>query len=284
MIVLSLWGIAQKGESWRAHSFSVKCYCHALQPVCSDADLGIAHESVLALSLLPRPMRLIIWKTFYTLVANDEGVEETCTPRCASFRRHSAPPAVTYRERVVSSEPVAGASKAQRKRQKKKEARARRAKLAADTAAADELVLMESIDKAEEERLLLGTENEPDDDVGKPRRRARNRGVRRRRLSGTKLRFHFVRPVEERPPEAIFVISDKYGEFGFARDPLLCTTALRKLLIDLDEKDWADDYVVTTTEGDCVNTGSTLGEQHVMPGARLRLSRTADDSDSCKQS
>ena len=64
-----------------------------------------------------------------------------------------------------------------------------------------------------------------------------------------RIRFHFFGPDEERPPEAIFVLKESYGEIGFAHDPRLCTTALRKLLIDINDKDWEDDYVVTTMEG-----------------------------------
>ena len=225
-----------------------------------------------------RFMRFIIWNTFFTLVADDvdDVTQESCPPRP---RRHSAPPTLTYAE----PERAVFQSKQHKHRRRRKEARARRTKDAADSAAADELVLMESIKQAEEERLLLGEHtNEPDDDDGKPRRR-KVRRERVKRKSGVRLRFRFRAPDEERPPDAIFVLKESYGEIGFTHDPSLCTTALRRLLIDINDRDWGDDYEVTTMEGQHVAIDSTLGEQNVMPGARLRLSRSAD-SDPCRQS
>ena len=223
-------------------------------------------------------MRLIIWNTFFTLVADDldDVTQESCPPRP---RRHSAPPTLTYAE----PERAVFQSKQYKHRRRRKEARARRAKDAAESAAADELVLMESIRQAEEERQLLGEyTNEPDDDDEKPQRR-RGRQMRARRQDGVRLRFHFFAPDEERPPDAIFVLKEGYGEIGFAHDPSHCTTALRRLLIDINGRDWDDDDAVTTMEGQHVAIDSTLGEQNVMPGARLRLSRPAG-SDPCRQS
>ena len=87
------------------------------------------------------------------------------------------------------------------------------------------------------------------------------------------MRLHFCGPEDARPPNAIFVLKENFGEIGFAYDPCLCTTALRQKLIELNGKNWDGDYIVTTLEGQVVPVASTLADEKVMPGACFRLCR-----------
>ena len=139
---------------------------------------------------------------------------------------------------------------------------------------------MEFIKKAEEERLLHGEINGAEDSENQRLSLEQKRGPPQ---AGAKFRLHFLGPSEEPPTDAVFVLREDYGLIGFAHDPGLCTTALRRLLIEINGKDWGDDYVVTTMEGQYVPIGSTLGEQHVTPGTCLRLTRPAE-FDPCRQS
>ena len=221
-------------------------------------------------------MRLVILNTFLTLV--DDDAEATCMARTASgrCRRHSAPATFTYPVRAVCNEPVVCISQKKRKQQKKKELRAQRTTAAAAAAADDDAVLMEAIERAKKERQLHGGENVGSGDAEPVRLRckqARGRSnLRVQQPPGTRMRFHFRGPGDVRPPNAIFVLKENYGEIGFAYDPSLCTTGLRRMLIHINGRSWNDDYVVTTLEGQIVPVASTLGEEKVMSGTRFRLS------------
>ena len=79
------------------------------------------------------------------------------------------------------------------------------------------------------------------------------------------------------------MLRDGHGEIGFEYDPRFSTTTLRCLLLGINNKDCEEGLVVATTEGRFIPVGSTLGEQGVMPGARLRLAAPSE-LDVCAQS
>ena len=79
------------------------------------------------------------------------------------------------------------------------------------------------------------------------------------------------------------MLREDYGEIGFEFDPRFSTTTLRCLLLGINNKDCEDGFAVATTDGRFIPVGSTLGEQGVMPGARMRLA-SPDELDLCAQS
>ena len=100
-------------------------------------------------------MRLEIVNTFLTAVADADDADEEGGASCL-LRRHSAPPAFQYTDRVsLLAEP-----NATRSRQRKLAAKKQNATLAAAADAADDAVFMEFAAKVEEERLQ-GGEPEP---------------------------------------------------------------------------------------------------------------------------
>ena len=224
-------------------------------------------------------MHFEIVKTFLTLVADDD--EEGGASD--NLRCHSAPPACRFADRKVSM------SRKQSERQKKKAARARKSKLAKAADAADYALLTEHAAKAEEEERLFneeGTQQYQQNVATAARRDELRKRVQAKRCAENRspeTRLHFHGPNDPRPPGKIFVVIDNYGEIGFAHDPNFSTTELQRLLINLNHKKWNDGYVVTTLEGQFVPIGTTLGAQGVMPGARLRLTRSAE-LDPCVQS
>ena len=83
---------------------------------------------------------------------------------------------------------------------------------------------------------------------------------------------------------AIFLLQENVNaEIGVVYDPNWSTTELRERLLGINGCEQNDGaFVVTTIEGRLVPAGSTIGEQNVMPGARLRLAR-ANDMKHCAQ-
>ena len=95
----------------------------------------------------------------------------------------------------------------------------------------------------------------------------------------------FHGPDEERPSNEIFLLrEDANAEVGVIYDPDWSTTELGDRLLRIDGFEEDDDAVVTTVEGQLVRAGPTLGEQNVMPGARLKLARACSSENDCAQS
>ena len=225
-------------------------------------------------------MHLEILNTFLTAIADDgdDGADASSSLRC-----HSAPPAVRYKDRVfLSPEP-----KTARSRQRKKDTKAHKANLAAAAAAADEATFAEFAAKVVEERLQAG---EPEQSSATVARRSERR-LRAAAAEGRatyqdpliRLRIRFHGPEEERPWNAIFLLQENVNaEIGVVYDPNWSTTELWERLLGINGCEQNDGAVVTTIEGRLVPAGSTIGEQNVMPGARLRLAR-ANDMKHCAQ-
>ena len=231
-------------------------------------------------------MRLEILNTFITAVTDDDDDEDDTEAGGASclLRRHSAPAALHYTDRVsLLAEP-----KTARNRQKKRSAKAQNASLAAAAAVADEAVLIEFAAKVEEERLEGGEPEPPSAALTRRRERrqqAKAKGSAADNNPSVRLRLRFRGPDEERPSNAIFLLrEDANAEIGFAYDPDWSTTELRDRLLRINGCEEDDDAVVTTIEGQLVRAGSTLREQHVMRGARLRLVRVGSSENDCAQS
>ncbi len=99
------------------------------------------------------------------------------------------------------------------------------------------------------------------------------------------MRIRFHGPDEERPTNAIFLLrGDANAEIGVLYDPSWSTTELWDRLLRINRCEEDDDSVVTTNEGQLVRPGSTLGEQGVKPGARLKLARVGTDVNDCARS
>jgi hypothetical protein len=228
-------------------------------------------------------MRLEIVNTFLTAVADADDADEEGG---ASYllRRHSAPPAFQYTDRVsLLAEP-----NATRSRQRKMAAKAQTATLAAAADAADDAVFMEFAAKVEEERLQ-GGEPEPPSAALTRRRERRQQAKAKGSAADTnppvRLCLRFRGPDEERPSNTIFLLrKDANAEIGFAYDPDWSTTELRDRLLRINGCEEDDDAVVTTIEGQLVRAGSTLSEQNVMPGTRLKLVRVGSSENDCAQS
>ena len=97
-----------------------------------------------------------------------------------------------------------------------------------------------------------------------------------------RLRPNVHEPSDPRPAGAIFLLREGLGEIGIEFDPLFSTTTLRSYLLGINGYEWDDGFVVACGDR-YVPMGSTLGEQGVAPGARLRLVRPAEVS-VCPQS
>ena len=228
-------------------------------------------------------MRLEIVNTFITAVSDDDDAGEEGGATCL-LRRHSAPPALQYTDRVSRlAEP-----KTARNRQKKMAAKAQNATLAAAADAADEAVFMEFAAKVEEERLQ-GGEPEPLSPALTRRRERRQQAKASGRAADNNppmrlcLRFHG--PDEERPSNAIFLLCETANaEIGIPYDPSWSTTELRNRLLRINGCEEDDGAVVSTIEGQLVRACSTLCEQHVMSGARLKLIRVGPEEKDCAQS
>ena len=226
-------------------------------------------------------MHLEILNTFLTAIADDgdDGGDASSSLRC-----HSAPPAVRYKDRAfLPAEPKTARSR----QRKKKDTKAHKANLAAAAAAADEATFTEFAAKVVEERLQAC---EPEQSSATVARRSERR-LRSAAAEGRatyqdpliRLRIRFHGPDEERPLNAIFLLQENVNaEIGVVYDPNWSTTELRERLLGINGCEQNDGAVVTTIEGRVVPAGSTIGEQNVMPGARLRLAR-ANDMKHCAQ-
>ena len=229
-------------------------------------------------------MHLVIVKTFLTAVADADDADEDDGASCL-LRRHSAPPAFQYTDRASPlAEP-----KTARHRQKKIAAKAQNATLATAADAADEAVFLEFAAKVEEERRQQGGEPEPFSPALTRRKERRHlakaTGCAADNHPRIRLCIRFHGPDEERPSNAIFLLrEDANAEIGVVYDPDWSTTELRDRLLRINGFEEDDDAVVTTVEGQLVRAGSTLGEQNVMPGARLKLVRVGSSENDCAQS
>ena len=232
-------------------------------------------------------MRLEILNTFITAVTDedDEDLAEEGAAICR-LRRHSAPPAFQYTDRVS----LLAETKPARNRQKKMAAKAQNATLAAAADAADEAVFMEFSGKVEEEWRLQGGEPAPFSPALTRRKGriqlAKAKGCAADNHPHIRFSIRFHGPDEERPSNAIFLLrEDANAEIGVIYDPDWSTTELRDRLLRINGFEEDDDAVVTTVEGQLVRAGSILGEQNVMPGARfLKLVRVGSSENACAQS
>ena len=91
----------------------------------------------------------------------------------------------------------------------------------------------------------------------------------------TNLRLKVHEPSDPRPADAIFLYREGLGDVGIEFDPAFCTTQLRSILLGINDRAWDDDYAVSCGDH-IVPVGSTLDEQHIAGGSRLRLVRSDD--------
>ena len=230
-------------------------------------------------------MRFVVHRTFLTLV-NDDGD----FPELHNVRSRSAPATLHYTdrkaERVVDG-------RAARPKPRKKHAKGGRDRSTADNAEDSQVFEEYAAIVAQEVALLpLKTPEQPPASTMPQRGRDRRGDVShgatvsgRASAAEPQIRIHlgFHDAAEPRPANAIFVLRDGHGEIGFDHDPHFSTSTLRCLLLGINNKEWDDGFVVTTSEGRFIPIGSTLSEQGVMPGARLRLQRPSE-LDLCAQS
>jgi hypothetical protein len=90
-----------------------------------------------------------------------------------------------------------------------------------------------------------------------------------------RMRPNIHEPSDPRPANAVFLLREGFGDIGIAFDPMFSTTTLRSYLLGINDYDWDDGFVVACGDN-YVPMGSTLGEQSIAPGARLRLVRPVD--------
>ena len=226
-------------------------------------------------------MRFVVHRTFLTLVNDDDNSPEPHSPRS-----RSAPATLHHTDRLAAGA-AQGGSRA--KPRKKKQAKGGRDRSTEDSQVFEEYAAI----VAQEVALLpLKTPEQPPASTMPQRGRDRRGDVShgatvsgRASAAEPQIRIHlgFHDAAEPRPANAIFVRRDGHGEIGFDHDPHFSTSTLRCLLLGINNKEWDDGFVVTTSDGRFIPIGSTLGEQGVMPGARLRLQRPSE-LDLCAQS
>ena len=215
-------------------------------------------------------MLLVVHRTFLTLVPDDS--------RDPPFARaRSAPPALHYAD---SARRDVEASRRHSKPRKKKQAGGHGAAEDSDDSWYEEYTAIVAQEVAE-----LPPE-QPNDAATEPKRTKRRcRGGVRHEVPGRtqapvgSVRIHILpthAPDDPRPANSIFLLKEGFGEIGFTFDPNLDTSTLRSCLLGINDRAWDEGFAVATYEGRCIPIGSTLREQRVEPGARLRLARLAD--------
>ena len=227
-------------------------------------------------------MHLVVLRTFFTLVSD----ESPAPPRP---RAHSAPAALYHADFHA---PSSSGGPVPPKPRKKKQA-----KRVGTTADPDDLVFEEYAPIVAQERAQLPPPELVAQSAGvgtTARRRARGRGgIGHEVMAGheapdtgeacvrnffetarIRLRPNVHEHSDPRPADAIFLFREGLGDVGIEFDARFCTTTLRSWLLGINGYEWDDAYVVAT--GDThVPMGSTLGEEGIAAGARLRLVRPA---------
>jgi hypothetical protein len=107
-------------------------------------------------------------------------------------------------------------------------------------------------------------------------RKASARTRASRKAPQIRFEWGFDEAAGPRPMDAVFLHRGNHDDVGLPHDPDISTTMLRCLLLALNDQACDDTLEVVTMEGQVVPTNSTLGEQGVMPGARLQLAHPRD--------
>ena len=220
-------------------------------------------------------MRLVVCRTFLTLVT-----DASADPPCP--RARSAPASLHHTDSHRPLEGDVGASPAAPMPRRKKSAKGSSTADAEDS----DVVFEEYAAIVAEEVARLPAETPEQPTTPRRGRRCRrdvSHGAMARgghaSVHEPQIRIHltFEEPDAPRPTNAIFVVRDGFGDIGFQFDSGFSTTTLRAILMGINNHSWDDGFVVAM-EGRCIPIGSTLGEQGIMPGARLRLVRPRDSN------
>ena len=240
-------------------------------------------------------MSLVVLRTFLTLITDE-------SPDPSYTRASSAPPALHYAETCPPSpggDDAPGPASASSEPCTKKPTKKGSTTVAADP---DDLVFAEYEGIVAQETAQL--QAEPVEPITKTRVRRHSRGGVNREAADAQrdaghrvssgandeamakvraffenvricLRPHVHEPNDTRPADAIFLFREGLGDIGIEWSPRFSTTTLRAWLLGINGYGWDDGYVVACGDK-YVPTGSTVGEQGIAPGARLRLVQLAD--------